>query len=139
MPSGVSTKPPRVPLPDFFLDRGLGKHYVADAIRSQGGAVLCMGDVFPNDGQSIPDPEWIRRADAEGWVALTKDRRVLRDHRLDIQRSTLRIFIIPNSHLTGTQMADRVIANWNRILKRCQQPGPFAYSILPNRLEMLYP
>lgn len=68
MPSGPPVKPPDPFLPAFFLDRGLGRHYVADAIRSQGGAVLCMGDVFPNDGQRVPDPEWIRRADAEGWA-----------------------------------------------------------------------
>jgi len=126
-------------LPTFFLDRGLGRHYVADAIRDQGCTVLCMGDVFPDDGQSVPDSEWIRRADAEGWVVLTKDGSVLRDHRTDIERSTIRMFVIPNSNLTGPEMSDRVVVNWNRILEKCRQPGPFVYSLRPDRLEIRYP
>ena len=40
-----------------------------------------MADVYPHGAdQRITDPEWITRADSEGWVALTKDYSVIRDH-----------------------------------------------------------
>lgn len=62
MPSGPLTKSPKPNDLTFFLDRGLGKHTIATAIRHQDSAVVCMGDVFPDDGQGTSDPEWIEAA-----------------------------------------------------------------------------
>ena len=81
MPSGHRHGPPDPGQPVFFLDRGLGRHIVANAIRARGFEAFPMADVYPG-GQDLclPDPEWIRRADREGWVVISKDKAVLRDH-----------------------------------------------------------
>ena len=54
---------------------------MANAIRARGFEAFPMADVYPG-GQDLclPDPEWIRRADREGWVVISKDKAVLRDH-----------------------------------------------------------
>ncbi|MFJ8507605.1 hypothetical protein [Streptomyces avermitilis] len=41
--------------PEFFLDRNLGRR-VAEGLRADGWKVHRIGDVFPDDGQSIPRP-----------------------------------------------------------------------------------
>ena len=99
-----------------------------------------MADVYP-DGrdQSLPDPEWIRRADQEGWIAISKDNALRRDHADILAETTLRLFLIPSSSLTGADMVKRLNDNWATILRRAATNGPYAYAILPNRLERRWP
>ena len=109
---------------------------VAEAIRARGYEALPMADVYP-DGtdQRTTDPEWIRRADREGWVALTKDPSIVRDHRDVLAETTLRVFAFNNASLTGKEMADRLGYNFNRILQRAKKPGPYVWIIKPNGLQ----
>ncbi|WP_132835569.1 toxin-antitoxin system, toxin component, PIN family protein [Streptomyces sp. BK205] len=44
--------------PEFFLDRNLGRR-VAEGLRACGWTVHRIGDVFPDDGQDVPDGKWI--------------------------------------------------------------------------------
>ena len=76
-----------------------------------------MADVYP-DGvdQRITDPEWIKRADGQSWVALTKDYSVIRDHRHVLADTTLRVFAFNNANLTGPELVARLESNFNRIL-----------------------
>ena len=83
-----------------------------------------MADAFPDDGQHVGDDEWIERVSAEGWVALTKDTALVRDHADALAASTLRVFALPNANLTGPEMAERFQANLNRIVQRPRTP-PF--------------
>jgi hypothetical protein len=127
------------PPPTFFLDRGLGRFHVADALRSLGLMVVILGDHYPDDGRTVPDPVWISEASERAWVALTKDLNILRDHRAELATSTLRVFALTNANLTGPQMAERVTANINRILQRARKAGPYVYVIHPKRLERRWP
>ena len=113
---------------------------VAEAIRARGYEALPMADVYP-DGtdQRTTDPEWIRRADREGWVALTKDPSIVRDHRDVLAETTLRVFAFNNASLTGREMADRLGYNFNRILQRAKKPGPYVWIIKPNGLQRRWP
>ena len=113
---------------------------VAEAIRARGYEALPMADVYP-DGtdQRTTDPEWIRRADREGWVALTKDPSIVRDHRDVLAETTLRVFAFNNASLTGQEMADRLDYNFNRILQRAKKPGPYVWIIKPNGLQRRWP
>ena len=113
---------------------------VAEAIRARGYEALPMADVYP-DGtdQRTTDPEWIRRADREGWVALTKDPSIVRDHRDVLAETTLRVFAFNNASLTGQEMADRLGYNFNRILQRAKKPGPYVWIIKPNGLQRRWP
>lgn len=85
----------------FFIDRGLGKHHVPSVFEAAGLSVVRMADAFPADGQFVGDDDWIQRASDEGWVALTKDTAIVRDHTDVLARSTVRVFALPSANLTG--------------------------------------
>jgi len=137
VPSGRRRQQPDQPPRVFFLDRGLGRHLIADAIRARGHEALPMADVYPGGAdQRIADPVWMLRADQEGWVALTKDHSVVRDHRDVLAETTLRVFAYNNANLTGSEMVDRLDTNFNRILQRAAKPGPYVYVIGRDSLEL---
>ena len=140
MQSGRQRELPEPEQPVFFLDRGLGRHMVADAIRAKGYEALPMIDVY-SDGrdQSLPDADWIRRADEEGWIAISKDNALVRDHADTLAATTLRLFLIPNPNLTGGTMVERLMHNWEAILRRATTSGPYAYAILPGGLAKRWP
>lgn len=140
MPSGRRNKRPDPPRPTFFLDRGLGRFLVAEAIRDRGYEVLPMADVYA-DGRDerLPDDDWMIRADAEGWVALTKDYSIVRDHVETLAQSTLRVFSLNNANLTGAQMAKRFDTHLNRIVQRCAKPGPYLFVVGSKGLEQRWP
>ena len=62
-------------LPEFFLDRCLGKG-TADELRALGWVVHTVHDHFPNEGEDTSDEEWIAYGVARSWVCLTKDKRI---------------------------------------------------------------
>jgi PIN like domain len=113
---------------------------VASAIRSKGFEVLPMRDVYPNGAdQFVPDEEWIERASDEGWIALTKDLAIVRDHTATLSATTLRVFALNNANLVGSEMAERFVMNLNRILQRGRKPGPYVYAVTANNLELRWP
>lgn len=140
MPSGRRRQRPEVPAPVFFLDRGLGRYVVADAIRYRGLSVLTMAEVYPHGAdEDVTDNEWMLRADAEGWVALTKDYAIVRDHTDTLARTSLRVFSLNNANLTGVEMAERFTLHLNRILQRAAKPGPYLYVVGSRGLELRWP
>ncbi len=113
---------------------------VANAIRELGHEALPMVDVYI-DGRDLrlPDSDWMRRADREGWVAISKDSQIPRDHADTLNATTLRLFLIPNSNMAGAEIVRRLMDNWDAILRRTETSGPYAYAILPDRLEKRWP
>ena len=61
----------RIDLPVFFLDRSLGKHIIAEALRQAGQDVRIHDDHFRQD---TTDEEWLRQVGGQGWIVLTKDK-----------------------------------------------------------------
>lgn len=113
---------------------------VAEAIRTRGYEARAMADVYPDGAdQRVADPEWIERADREGWIALTKDPSIIRDHREVLAATTLRVFAFTNANLTGAEMVERLGTNFNRILQRARKPGPYVWAITPGGLQRRWP
>ena len=141
MPSGRTRPQPEPDLPlVFFLDRGLGRHLVAGALRAAGQTMLTMAEVYPGgDDERIPDDEWIVRAAQEDWVVLTKDYNIIRDHSEVLARTDLRVFAFNSARLTGDAMAKRVLAQLNRILQRARKRGPYVDAITADGLERRWP
>lgn len=99
-----------------------------------------MADVYRGgEDQRLPDAAWIRRADRESWVAITKDSALLRDHLDVLNGTTLRLFVVPNANLTGVEIVRRLNHNWEAILRRAATDGPYGYAILPNGLQRRWP
>jgi hypothetical protein len=113
---------------------------VAEAVRSAGYVVRTLAEVYGED-TLVSDVQWIQEADAAGWVALTKDERIIRrpEEQAVLATSTLRVFAIGNQHLTGPVMADYFTANLNRIVQRSRRPGPFVDIVYPGSVERRWP
>ena len=110
---------------------------IAEAIRAKGYEALAMADVCRD--LRLPDSDWMRRAGREGWGAISKDNRIPRDHSDTLSATTLRLFLIPNSNMSGADMVTRMMDNWDAILRRTATSGPYVYAILPNKLEKRWP
>ena len=61
--------------PEFFLDRSLGR-ITASRLREAGYVVHLIADHYPDDASDIPDEDWIAEGCSNGWVLLTKDKRI---------------------------------------------------------------
>ena len=88
----------------FFVDRSLGKHVVAVALRSAGATVEVHDDHFSPDAT---DEHWLTEVGRRKWIVLTKDNR-LRYHRRDktaLLRHGVRAFILTARDLKGEEMA----------------------------------
>lgn len=75
----------------------------------------------------------------EGWVALTKDVNIVRDHQAALRASDLRAFALSNANIAGDEMARRYAVNLHRILQRCRKPGPYVDVVHPDRVERRWP
>jgi hypothetical protein len=137
MPSGRQRERRNQDAVTFFLDRSIGRVDVAQAFTLHGVDVVLMSDLYPYGlDQEIDDERWIADVSLLGYIAVTKDSRILRDHRGALERSTLRLFAIDSARMTGKEMAARVDLHLNRILRRARKPGPYFYVIQSSRIEL---
>lgn len=127
--------------PEFFIDRSLGARVVPDALREAGWIVHTMHDVYGSRGERIEDVEWLERCGSEGWVALSKDKRIrYRAFERDaLTAHEVRHFVLTSGNLTGAHQAARFTDNATRIMKACTEPAPFIYVVHSTRVERLYP
>lgn len=104
--------------------------------RDAGHEVVLMKDLYP-DGrdQEVGDDEWIADVSDRGWIAVTKDSAIVRDHRPAIAASSLRMFTLPNANMTGAQLADRVREHMSAIGERAAGEGPFVDGIYADGLR----
>lgn len=88
----------------FYLDRSLGRHQVADALRAAGARVEVHDDQFDQD---CPDQDWLAEVGRRRWVVLTKDERIAyrRLESLAVAESRVRMFVLVAGDLVGEQMA----------------------------------
>ncbi|MBW4511803.1 MAG: hypothetical protein KME64_35665 [Scytonematopsis contorta HA4267-MV1] len=61
----------------FFIDRSLGKHHVANALRGNGEVVEIHDEHF---SQSEQDVTWLPDVASRGWIILTADQNIGRRH-----------------------------------------------------------
>lgn|GEM_PF-3028076 len=87
---------------EFFLDRSLGRHRVAHALRAAGWTVRTHHEVFGERDQEVPDVEWLELCGREGLPVLTKDRRLrYRPAEIEaIRRFAVRAFVLTGGSLT---------------------------------------
>lgn len=112
---------------EFFIDRSLGKHAVAEMLRGHGHTVHLMADMYPGGAdQLIADDEWIAKISTRGWIVLTKDSNIARYHRSALAHSTLRVFALDSAQLTGDQMRKRYEQHLTGILRRSSGQGPMS-------------
>ncbi len=127
--------------PEFFLDRSLGRHVVADALRAVGASVQVMAERYPETEEFVEDETWIGEVTADGLVILMKDDQIRRKPREQqaVLESGARAFVVTNANLKGDDVAALFVENRHRITQRARKPGPYIYGVYPGRLEKLFP
>jgi hypothetical protein len=127
-------------LPEFFLDRNLGRR-VAEGLLACGWTVHRIGDAFPDDGQDVPDEEWIAYGLDHSWVPLSKDGRIkTRDLEIRpvLEREAV-LFYLDNQQLRATEMIERLVARRDAIHRAVARGGPAAYAVRSDRIERTWP
>jgi hypothetical protein len=124
---------------EAFVDRGLGRYLVPQALRDAGLVVHTMVDVFGTREEQVADDEWLARAGREGWIVLTKDKRIRYRHAEieAIRMHRVKAFVLASGSLTGQQQAARFVANVERIRAAAQDAGPFVYAVYERRIARL--
>lgn len=130
------------PEPEFFIDRSLGRHVVADALRAAGLTVHTLASVYGEQpGQHVPDEDWLHLAGSRGWLVLMKDDSIRRRPRelAALREARVRAFCVTNASLTGDEYAALLIRHRHRIVQRGRQGGPYVYGVYPRGLQLLWP
>ncbi|WP_405937116.1 toxin-antitoxin system, toxin component, PIN family protein [Streptomyces sp. NBC_00726] len=126
--------------PEFFLDRNFGRR-VAEELQVRGWVVHRIADVFPEDGQRIPDEEWISHGLDRLWVPLTKDGRIKtrdREIRPVLQRAAV-LFYLDNQQLRSSEMVQRLDSHRSAIYEAVEKGGPAAYAVRQHGVEKTWP
>ena len=88
-----------------FIDRSLGKHIIASALRTAGYGVEVHDDHFSPDA---PDNVWLSDVSRRGWVVLTKDKKIrYRTSELAAVSATkARVFTLTAGSIQAQEMAN---------------------------------
>lgn len=119
-------------LPDFFLDRSLGRRQVPALLRGAGLRLRTLAEVYgiPDDEQ-VKDVEWLARAGDQGWPVLMKDERIRYRpaERAVVIDHGVQAFFLTSGNLRAVAMASQYIAVLDGLAAACQQRGPFLYAV----------
>lgn len=100
-----------------------------EALRSAGLDVVAHDDVFP---PGTPDEEWLRKAGQQGWIVLTKDKKI-RYRKLErraLERAAVGAFVLTGKDLTGEEIARALVGAIPRILRFVRKtPRPFIATV----------
>lgn len=111
------------------MDRSLGRHVVADALRKAGEQVEIHDDHFATNA---PDEVWLRTCGQKGWIVLTKDKMVRKRfiEKEAILQAGVRAFIFTGGSLHGSDIALILVAaipEMKKLIARC--PPPFIATV----------
>jgi hypothetical protein len=110
----------------FFVDRSLGRHIIANALREAGAWVELHDDHFSQDAQ---DQVWLAEVGNRGWVVLTKDKR-LRYRAVEknaMMSAGVRAFVLTaRGDLSGAEIGQIFVKALPTIKRSCAtDSGPF--------------
>lgn len=133
---------PKLPKPEFLVDRSLGQYLIPEALRALGHNVHTLASIYGSaPSQSIEDRIWLEDAGTRGMVVLSKDDAIRRNplEIAAVAKFGVKMFCLTTAGLTGEQQRDRIVHNLNRILQRSRKPGPYIYGIYQGGLRRLWP
>jgi PIN domain-containing protein len=129
-----------MPRPEFLLDRSLGRHQVADALRAEGFIVRTLWSVYGEAEERLEDHEWVTDAGARGWIVLSADKRLrysVSTRRLAAHR--VGVFQLARGSLTGPEQVRWYLNNLEAIQLACREARPFIYSVYEWHIERIWP
>jgi len=134
----VSRSPSR---PEYFVDRSLGRHRVADLLREAGWTVHKHVEVFRERDESVSDIEWLEYCGRQQLVVLTKDRRLRYRPReiAAIRRYRVKAFVLTSGNLRADEQARCFLDQEQRIEAACSDSGPFVCAVRADRIVRVFP
>lgn len=123
-----STSKPLEPV-TFFVDESLDSLSLVAALRDAGATVQRLTERFP---KGTPDEVWLAEAGRNGWVVLTRDKRIRyrQLERLALQAAKVRAFVFTGGNVTGEETGAILAGSLDRVTKIARaDAGPFIYHI----------
>lgn len=121
----------------FFIDRCLGKRLIPEAFQSSGIAVEIHDDHFSEDAIDV---DWLPEIGKRGWVVLTKDAKISKNHleRMAVTNAGISMFILASQNLSGKKMADIFLGAVTKMQEFVRKhPAPFIAKVYRDgRVEM---
>ena len=107
----------------FFIERNLGRHAIAEALRNVGESVRVHDDHL---NQDVADEEWIELVGRNGWLAITKDRNIrYRSWELEaIKKHKAKVFVVRAKDLTAQGIAEILLKARARIKRHAKKTTP---------------
>ena len=116
----------------FFLDRNLGRKWVAEALRQAGARVEIHDDHFAADA---PDEEWLALCGERNWTVLTLDYRIrYRVSELEaLKRNKTKAFLIARAgQMNREELSGLLVRGLPKFVVLSLTPAPFAYRVSPS-------
>ena len=116
----------------WLLDRCMGRHDVASALKAAGEQVQILDDHFP---QTALDVEWLPVIGARGWLLITKDMKIRkRPSELEaLKRARIGAFILSAKDLTGVQQGELLAGRLAQMERKADQfARPFVFTVSPS-------
>lgn len=100
-------------MPEFLIDRNLGRHVLPGALRSRGYVVHTLWSVYGQAEQVLADVDFLCEAGRNGWAVMTADMSIRRrPHELAVvEAEKVQMFGLPRGDLTGADQVARFTAN----------------------------
>ena len=122
--------------PVFFVDRSLGRHAVADALRLVGLLVEIHDDHFPTDTK---DEVWIAEVGRRGWIILTKDEAIRKrpQELAAVKAFDACVFALTYQDLSGPTMAAIFVKHLKRMKNLARShPHPFWATVTKTKVTV---
>jgi len=129
-------------LPDFFIDRSLGRKRVPKALAAAGWSVITMHDQYGKRvAERLEDVVWITEMAAAGRTLLTMDTRIFRNpvEVAAILDARAVVVAIPTGQLTSEQISMRLLSNEEAIFRAAIAEGPAGYAVYESRVSHVFP
>lgn len=90
-----------------------------------------LSDVYPNDGQDVSDPEWVRLGLSRGWTLLTQDQRIRTQAPVLewVRESGRTIHCLSSGTLEVAERADRLLRHKAKIWRYATN-GPAGFYVV---------
>ncbi|MGA6155566.1 hypothetical protein ACPEIC_19675 [Stenotrophomonas sp. NPDC087984] len=135
-----SAEPPADEPPEFLADRSLGRRTVA-LLREAGWLIRHLSEVYADDGQHIPDEEWIAHGLGQGWALLTQDERIrYRAHeRGALANGNKPLFYLSKKDLLIVDKVRRFHSQQTAIYRAAARGESAIYAVYEDRIEKKWP
>ncbi len=116
----------------FYIDRCLGGKIISEILQNAGVKVETHDRHF---AQNAKDVDWLPQVGNKGWVVLTKDANISKNHleRIAVANANIKMFILASQNLSGQDMAAIFLKNFVKMQEFVRNyDAPFIAKIYKN-------